>query len=152
VDSGHAVLRWYAKRAKLCGGFQKFVYQNAEITYPLDSPDLVTRARHFAEILMRYDFRRDTGMWGAVAYYGSVVQRFLDTGSPGLMQRVDSYVADEDVEWVEEMRGQLATQDIEQLWRGLAVLPRNYEELCPEWFLPTALALVSSYQGRLPSK
>ena len=64
-------------------GFQKFVYQNAEITYLLDSPDLVTRARHFGEILMRYDVRRDTGMWGAVAYYGSVVQRFLDTGSPG---------------------------------------------------------------------
>ena len=79
--------------------------------------------------------------------YGAAIWRFLETGSSGLQQRDDAAIeaaAEDDEEYAEEMRAYLAKEEIAHLWHGLATLPRNYEEVCREWFLPTALGYLSS--------
>jgi hypothetical protein len=146
-ERGHVATRWYAKRAKLYAAFQKFVYQQGEIGYALDSPDFPALTRHFAEILLRYDFWANTEMWGAIPIYGAHIYRFFNTGSPGLMKRDDSAIeafAKGDEEYAEEVRAGLSKQEIVQLWDSLALLPRNYEEVCREWFLPTGVGYLSS--------
>ncbi len=44
----------------------------------------------------------------------------------------------------QQIRTWLAQQEILELWRRLALLPRNYEDVCREWFLPTPLGFLSS--------
>lgn len=47
---------------------------------------------------------------------------------------------------------QLKSVASNELWRQLALLPRTYEDVCREWFLPTSLALIASYPEPLPPK
>ena len=97
-------------------------------------------AHYFARRISKYDFWSDTEMWPILRYYGDAIERFLETGEPGLMkQMVDTGSLEA------EVKTSLREQEILQLWRGLSVLPRQYEEVCREWFLPTALGLASSY-------
>ncbi len=146
---GIAALRWYAKRAKLFAGFQKFVYQQAELSYAADRGELMKLARHFASILVKYDFWDDTPMWSIIPYYGAALKRFVAEGSPRLT-RVNEEAVDQASYGSEEARKKimtyLAKQEIPELWRCLAILPRNYEAVCREWFLPTSLGYLASYQ------
>jgi hypothetical protein len=145
---GITALRWYAKRAKLFAAFQKFIYQQAELSYAADREDLTRLAKHFASLLVNYDFWEDTPMWGIISYYGKALRRFLAEGSPRLTQVNEEGLAQAShgsEEARREMTAYLADQEISNLWRCLAILPRNYEEVCREWFLPTSLGLPASY-------
>jgi|CXWL01.1.fsa_nt_gi hypothetical protein len=145
---GITALRWYAKRAKLFAGFQKFIYQQVELSYAADQADLMRLAKHFASLLVNYDFWDDTPMWSVIPYYGIALKRFLAEGSPGLTQVNEEGVAlasHGSEESRQEIIAHLAEQEIPELWRCLAILPRNYEELCREWFLPTPVGLWTSY-------
>lgn len=37
-------------------------------------------------------------------------------------------------------------EEIQELWRLLALLPRIYEDVCREWYLPTGLGFAGSFQ------
>lgn len=147
-EIGVTALRWYAKRAKLFAGFQKIIYQQVELSYSAGQDDLLELARHFASVLVSYDFWNDTPMWGIISHYGAFLQRLLAQGSPGLARAGFESVGNtsqstEDVK--EDVMACRAMREIPELWRCLAILPRNYEEICREWFLPTSLGLLSSY-------
>lgn len=151
---GTSAFRWYAKRAKLYAAFQKFVYQSVELGHAYATVDFEKMARHFASLLLQYDFWHDTEMWELIPYYGAAVERFLETGDTGLFQiNVDGLriAAGGDTEREDVIKIQLRRQYILELWRLLAVLPRNYEEVCREWFLPTSLGFLSSYPYETPS-
>ena len=141
---GLTALRWYAKRAKLYAAFQKFVFQQAELEYAF-SLDL---AKHFAETIARYDFWEDTEMWGLISYYGDAIRRFINTGFPGLL-KINSdavgQIAQNTGESEAAIIAGLRIQQVKKLWRCLTVLPRNYEDVCREWFLPTSLGAMTSY-------
>ena len=145
-QTGIVPLRWYAKRAKLFAGFQKFVYQQAELLYATDRQELMRLGKHFASLLVTYDFWDDTPLWPMIPYYGAALRRFLADGSPTLISVNEDGVrqashASEEVR--QELMAHLAEQEVPELWRCLAVLPRNYEEVCREWFLPTSLGLLT---------
>lgn len=147
-EVGITALRWYAKRAKLFAGFQKFIYQQVELSYAADQGELMRLAKHFASILANYDFWDDTPMWAIIPYYGAALKRFLAEGSPRLTQVNEEGVAQAShgsEEARQEIMAYLAKQEIPELWRCLAILPRNYEENCREWFLPTSLGFWASY-------
>ena len=149
-QTGITPLRWYAKRAKLFAGFQKFVYQQVELSYATDRRELMRLAKHFASLLVKYDFWDDTPFWPMIPYYGAALKRFLANGSPRLISVNEEGVRQAshgNEEFRQELMAHLAEQDVPELWRCLAILPRNYEEVCREWFLPTSLELVT---GNLP--
>jgi hypothetical protein len=146
---GLIALRWYAKRPKFYAAFQKFVYQDAELGYASDPDELSRLARHFAALLLRYDFWDDTEMWKIIRLYGMAIRRFLEQGRPTLLRVNEEGIVEAsggDAERRAELLRFVERQDIPVLWRSLAVLPRNYEETCREWLLPTPLGFASSYQ------
>ena len=145
---GITALRWYAKRAKLFAVFQKFNYQQVELSYATDQGELARLANHFASILVKYDFWDDTPMWPPIPQYGLALKRFLAEGSPKLTMVDEEAVAQASngsAETRKEIIAYLAKQEIPNLWRCLAILPRQYEELCREWYLPTSMGLLGSY-------
>lgn len=148
TEVGLTAMRWYAKRAKLYAAFQKFVYQCAELSHATSTREFAPLAKHFAKLLLEGDYWDTTEQWGLISYYGGAVRRFADSGDPGLM-RIDgdalekAVQGDDDLE--QQLRADLKQQEPIELWRLLAVLPRNYEEICREWFLPTWLGFSASY-------
>lgn len=149
TEIGQAALRWYAKRPKLYAAFMKFVYQHVELSYAQYAPEFEERARHFARLIVAYDFWNDLEMCKIVGHYGAAVRRYLETGHPGLM----ALLPDEDLlrtiggstHQLQELEDQFRQDELLLLWHGLSVLPRNYEEVWREWFLPTGLGFLSSY-------
>jgi hypothetical protein len=146
---GRDALRWYGKRSKLYAAFSRFVFQAAELAYEWDSPAGMPMAKYFASRIAAYDFWDDTEMWRLIGYYGAAVRRFLDGAGPGLM-RVDSAAAlraaGGDAKRAKQLEDLVRSGEVPQLWQLLSVLPRNYEDVCREWFLPTALGYLSSYE------
>lgn len=138
---------WYAKRPKLYTAFQKFHYQYVELKYAFDTTNFFPLARHFAGLLDLYDFWQATGMWSILGYYYNALKNFIETGTPGIMKKPKG--ADEAIKSsgfdIENAKAWLHKQEVLNLWEGLAVLPRNYEEICREWYLPTPVGVVASY-------
>lgn len=146
-ELGIIPLRWYAKRPKLYTAFQKFHHQYVELQYAFNTTDFFPQARHFANLLDLYDFWQETEMWAILGYYYKALRNFIEKGTPGLMREVEG--ADEALKSPgfdnENAKAWLHKQEVLKLWEGLAVLPRNYEELCREWYLPTPVGIVASY-------
>lgn len=141
TDVGTIALRWYAKRAKLIAAFQRFTFQYAELQYA--RPDeFRALAEYFAQRISQYDFWDDVEMCEIIGHYRDGLRRFLDSGQPHLLERSIPLV---DVKTFEgEMDDHQKRMDVLMLWRGLSVLPRNYEDVWREWFLPTALGHLTS--------
>ena len=57
---------------------------------------------------------------------------------------VNRLVANGDKLVAEKLIGELSRSEVPDLWRKLALLPRNYEDVCREWFLPTALGFLAA--------
>ena len=98
-----------------------------ELSHAQSREELVRLAKHFATRLVNYDFWDDTPMWELIPHYGVALKRFLVDINP-------------------------SEHDIMELWRCLAILPRNYEEVCREWFLPTCLGLMAAYPSQKKNK
>jgi hypothetical protein len=147
-DSTKRVFSWYAKRAKLFAAFQKFIYQNVELSYVSDQLELISLAQHFSKILLRYDFWEDTN-WKILQYYVDSVRRTLEVDEKDITSYcpdlIDSSFSndEESREWLKEISQR---NSITQIWEGLSSLPRCYEEVCREWLLPTPLGFSTSYQ------
>jgi hypothetical protein len=147
---GRVALRWYGKRAKLYSAFQRFVFQWAELQYAWGTPEAEPMAKYFAARLRAYDFWTDTEMWPLLQHYGDAVQRFLNGTELGLLQLdADAILkaTEGDKVLAAEMEAGLRKEEFFQLWKFLSVLPRNYEDVYREWFLPTALGYLCSYDS-----
>ncbi|MCP5399116.1 MAG: DUF4365 domain-containing protein [Sphingomonas sp.] len=133
-------LRWYAKRAKLLAAFQRFVFQYAELQYAEDG-DWRNLACYFGERISGYDFWDDTEMCAPIAYHAARLRRFLAEGQPGYFE-----LPSETPEGVDPklFANHIRKSDVFELWRLLALLPRTYEDVWREWFLPTSLGLLTS--------
>lgn len=147
---GLIAFRWYAKRAKLFAAFQKFVYQQGELAYAYNGEALRSRTRHFSQKLLRYDFWANTEMWAIIPHYGNALATYLRSGRPHLHVIDESAVAKvagvgEDA--MVDMMNELLENEIRDLWRCLALLPRIYEDLCREWYMPTSLGYMTSYRS-----
>lgn len=74
----------------------------------------------------------------------------MKTGHPGFLAELDPGLrlrmsgGDEEVAKLQDEDRRI--EAVLQLWRGLSVLPRNYEDVFREWFLPTALGYSASYE------
>jgi len=137
-ERGNVALRWYAKRAKLLAAFQRFTYQYAELQYAEHS-NWSELARYFGERIAAYDFWDDTEMCEPIRYHAAGVRRFLAEGRPHYFRpdaRVAALPGWEQTDW--------QRLDVFELWRLLALLPRNYEDVWREWFLPTGLGYLAS--------
>lgn len=149
LEFGQTAIRWYGKRAKLYAAFQRFAFQAAELGDELSSPNTAQMAEYFATRIASYDFWNNTEMWGLIGYYGDALKRFLISGTPGIV-KIDleavRHYANGKKERESEVLAELRNQEVLQLWRFLSVLPRNYEDVCREWFLPTALGFTCSYK------
>jgi hypothetical protein len=145
-DVGHVALRWYAKRAKLYAAFQRFVYQAAELEYTTSRSELTSMANHFASRIANYDFWDDTEIWSVIKVYDLALRRFIATGDPGLVATVGGSESKEshDTELAEFLHRNRTLQ----LWKALSLLSRVYEDVCREWYLPTALGYLSTYTGK----
>ncbi|WP_029140171.1 DUF4365 domain-containing protein [Citromicrobium sp. JLT1363] len=134
TETGLIALRWYAKRPKLFAAFQRFVYQYAELGWAQTEDELEELSRYFARRIANYDFWDDVDMWIPIKWWGDRVKKFNQTGE---IELFGAHVPAEDRggDWVTVPR----PQHIMELWRVLALLPRTYEDICREWFLPTSL-------------
>lgn len=150
-DSTKRIFGWYAKRTKLFAAFQKFAYQNVELSYVSDQLELVSLAQHFAKILLRYDFWENTN-WKILQHYLDSVRGCLEIDERGIVpswpdSKNMSYLNDdESQEWLQQIRRR---NSITQIWEGLSSLPRCHEEICREWLLPTPLGFSTSYQENI---
>lgn len=139
TEVGLVSLRWYAKRPKLFAAFQRFIYQFAELGWAETEAELEKLSRYFARRLATYDFWDDVEMWIPIKWWGDRVRLFDETGEIELLgAHVPVERRGED--WVTMPR----PQHIMELWRQLALLPRTYEDVCREWFLPTSLGEIAS--------
>jgi hypothetical protein len=144
-DTGHDALRWYGKRAKLYSAFQRFVYQAAELAYVLDTEQFLSLAKYFAAKIVNYDFWNNTEMWPLLSKYGQAVRHFLVTGRPEATTEGENCKDSEECGSAGPPIDGLLQRDILGLWRRLSVLPRNYEEVQREWFLPTGFGYLTSF-------
>lgn len=139
-DLGQIAMRWYAKRPKLLAAFQRFTYQNSELRWA-EQGDWRTLANYFARRIATYDFWNDTEVCRLIPYLGAGLVRFIETGQPGYF-----HVPKDVPEGVEEdfFRMHYEKLDVFELWRQLALLPKTYEDVWREWFLPTSLGELTS--------
>lgn len=151
LEPGQSALRWYAKRPKLYAAFQRFIFQAAELGYARQTPQGLSMAKHFASRIALYDFWDDTEMWPLISDYGKAIRRFLKTGSPKITRYNEKAIIGkatrDDPNRANETLSYLKSNEVPELWRLLAVLPQNYEDLCREWFLPTSLGYTASFKG-----
>lgn len=141
TEVGVIALRWYAKRAKLLAAFQRFTFQYSELQFA-ENGDWRALAAHFAKRISGYDFWDDVEMCPIIEHYRDGLRRFIETGQPRLLERNIPLVNIKTFEG--EMNAHQRKQDVYQLWHGLSVLPKNYEDVWREWFLPTALGHLTS--------
>ena len=145
---GLVAMRWYAKRAKLYAAFQKFVYQEVELQYAFKYADFLELANHFTSLLIQYDFWQDTEMWTSIPYHWRALENFATVGNPKMLNIIDesklAKITDGNLEALNEIKEKFQRRHIMELWRCLAILPQNYEEICREWFLPTPLGFITS--------
>lgn len=140
TDHGLVALRWYAKRAKLLAAFQRFTYQYSELQWAEDG-DWRGLANIFARKIATYDFWDDTEMCQPIPYHGAGLKRFIEAGQPGYFKSTGEVPEGFDEA---ELTAHFAKLDVFELWRLLSLLPKTYEDVWREWFLPTALGHLAS--------
>lgn len=138
-EVGMVALRWYAKRAKLLAAFQRFVYQFSELQWAADK-NWEELARYFGQRIAQYDFWEDTEMCEPIRYNGAGLQRFLKDGRPHYFYPTDESL----MELPEDQQAYFRQADVFELWRLLSLLPKTYEDVWREWFLPSALGHLTS--------
>jgi hypothetical protein len=143
-------LSFYAKRPKLFAAFQKFAYQNHELKYTRDT-DFNRTTKHFAAVLLQYDFWSRCEAWGLIEYLHQGLQRFQRTGSPGQMRQHSAPKVEANNRWKDELGDEYSIEEvlkfseISSLWESLSNVGNTFEEICREWFLPTFLGWLCSY-------
>lgn len=138
-------LRWYGKRPKLYAAFQRFVFQNHNLECEEDAEAIIEMARHFAQRIAHYDFWDDTEIWEVVSHHGKAVRHFLESGDATQL-RLEPGITEYERGRGDGNGADVRALDILRLWKLLANLAGVYEDVCREWFLPTALGYLTGYQ------
>lgn len=144
VESGTreiGTLRWYAKRPKLLAAFQRFNYQYSELQWAAEETHWRNLANNFACRIADYDFWHDTENWGIIRDNAARLEQFVRTGQPGFFEPPGKNLLAFDEPQLAKYFQRL---DVLELWRQLSQLSKIYEEICREWFLPTALGYITS--------
>jgi hypothetical protein len=139
-DVGMVAMRWYAKRAKLLAAFQRFTYQYSELQWH-EHEDWRGLATYFGKRIIDYDFWDDAEMCAPIPYHAAGLRRFLETGQPDYFKVPAEVPEGADPEFFGDHFRKL---DVFELWRLLALLPKTYEDVWREWFLPTGIGHLSS--------
>ena len=137
TDAGLLALRWYAKRPKLLAAFQRFTYQYSELN-SAEHGDWRRLANVFARKIIDYDFWDDTEMCASIANNANGLRNFLKNGQPGFLSLVKEPSTNKGFD-LDEEAACYERLDVFELWRHLSLLPKIYEDVWREWFLPTAL-------------
>jgi hypothetical protein len=111
--------------------------------------DLHNVSKHFAEVLLRYDFWDSCEWWYHIKWLHGGLENLMKTGKPGILQRnkdappelfsrmwEDEFTMAGDEFKLEDI---LHFQEIRILWQNLTNLGRVYEEVCRCWYLPNAM-------------
>lgn len=77
-------------------------------------------------------------MWQIIGYSRNALKNFISCGRTNLINF--------DTKETKIDQDTLVSSDILELWRCLALLARNYEDVCREWYLPTASGYECTYQ------
>lgn len=136
---GDVALRWYAKRAKLLAAFQRFTYQFSELQWASES-NWEELSRYFGERIAEYDFWDNTEMCAPIPYHAQGLRKFLSDGRPHYFQADNAAFS----ALPETQKAFYKKSDVFELWRSLALLPKTYEDVWREWFLPSALGHLAS--------
>lgn len=141
TDGGLVALRWYAKRPKLLAAFQRFTYQFSELNWAANG-NWRGLANVFARKIIDYDFWDDTEMCFPIAYNANGLRNFLEKGQPGFFASMKEPPEGMGFD-LEEWAAYHEKLDVFELWRQLSLLPKTYEDVWREWFLPTALGHIA---------
>lgn len=144
TDHGLVALRWYAKRPKLIAAFQRFTYQYSELQW-VEHEDWRGLAEVFARKIANYDFWNDIEMCKLIEYNAAGLQSFIKTGQPGFFKEPTIQEGFDEL----EMRDHFRKLDVFELWRQLSLLPKTYEDVWREWFLPTSLGYLTSVPEKI---
>lgn len=151
TDRSLTPMRSYAKRAKLYAAFQRINYQYVEIlsAIPTGSREEYDRATpmilHFARNLLAHDFWEDCAWWQIVALYHRMLEhllRYMEGGGEDVPAEIVERIGQEDARFIRETVVGMGPLEV---WRRLAILPRQYEEVNREAWLPTPLSKTLSY-------
>lgn len=120
-------LRFIAKRAKFYAAFEKFHFQNYYIKKDLTFEDIDRESfLTFLDNIKRLDIWRGTEMWEILSTHLNQINQMRKIL---INKGVDIKAID---------------PHPKTLWHNLCALSWTYEEMCREWFLPTALAIMCS--------
>lgn len=121
-------LRAYGKRSKMYGAFNKFIYQNTEIKYLLESNVAFKEMQEvislFTNSVLKQDIWEKHDFWLIISYYHNELIK--------ISKKIEEGISGSEIEGFK--LSCLIT------WNGLEVLSRNYEEIVREWFLPSYLS------------
>lgn len=135
-------LRAYGKRSKMYGAFSLFNYQLKEIwrmqgkaaaphVVPLEQA--VDMINAFVDIALRQDIWSGHEFWKPMEWSHGELRN--------LREKLNCGVKPEDHQ-------QFLTYCSDYIWHRLTNLSNMYEELVREWFMPTYLAMLTSYPPR----
>ncbi len=136
AEAGQVALRWYAKRPKLMAAFQRFTFQFSELGFAIHTEGFDAMARYFLQRILPYDFWDDVEMWQPIGWWAAALRKYDTEGSLVLFKPIDG---SEPPKRAGEEAEHFRKLNILELWRSLSILPKLYEDICREWFLPTAL-------------
>ncbi|QHD01010.1 hypothetical protein PspS04_11890 [Pseudomonas sp. S04] len=142
TEDALVALRAYGKRSKMYGAFALFNYQLKEIFRmqgKTTSPHFIPLAqatemiKTFVDISLRQDIWTGHEFWKPVLWSHSELL--------ALKEKLSRDVKPEDHE-------QFLTYCSDYIWHRLTNLSNMYEELVREWFMPTYLAMLTSYPAK----
>lgn len=132
-------LKAYGKRSKMYGAFSLFNYQlmeilriqgKAAVPYRTSIEDEVQMIKTFVDISLRQD------IWSGHEFWEPIQSNYIELNR--LKKKLSSGVRSEDYV-------QFSEYCTSNIWHRLTNLSNMYEELVREWFMPTYLAMLTSY-------
>lgn len=151
-ENGFEILEWYAKRPRLYALFNKIHYQNNVLQH-VDQYELTKYIDHFIRIIRRFDVWEEPLYISYMKQAESEIDYYLEHGITELEDKNIKSKQDsgEDVDseiWEAtycnpnrevSFREAQKVQGLHRLWTQLSDLGDYFEDMCKEWFLPTAL-------------
>jgi hypothetical protein len=142
-ENGVIALRYYGKRAKMYGAFSRFSYQKHEINkcanvYNLDEGHVIT-INETVVINMLSSFIENAlsqDIWSNHEFWCPIAMSFEELKS--LKGKMDQGIASPAIPSF--------VRECQDVWRKLDHLSKIYEDVVREWFMPTYLSKLTSFQ------
>ena len=134
TSRGQSVFRWYAKRSKLYAAFPVFHYQKHMLRSRRQYKTFHYTAQLFLDRIRHYDFWEDNAGWDILRYF------------PDNFPNIQKSLTEIEIPLHYEFSTEYSEFErfVRSFWDQLDRIALQYEETCREWFLPTALGVLSS--------